>query len=101
MPLFYAAILAITLLSTAGCASVGNPKIMELKPEQLQGMTKAQLIEAYGDPNMKQTVYKDGKQTDTYTWSYAFVAPGYVESAAFAISFDESGTVSTVTMRQP
>ena len=90
----------LAMILFAACASVGNPEIMQVQPEQLRIMSKAQLIEKYGHPTMKQLVWKDGKETETYIWSYAFVAPGYVESAAFSVSFDEGGAISTLTMQQ-
>lgn len=88
--------LLLVALSFMACATVGNEKIKHVTPEQLQGMTKAELIAAYGPPTMKQTTLKDGHWVEQYTWSFASVGPGYVESAAFSVVFDEKNTISTV-----
>jgi hypothetical protein len=93
-------IISLLLLNIAGCATVGNPKIKDVTPEMLKHMTKDQLFAEYGQPNTKQLIIKDDKEIETYTWSYATVAPGHVESAAFSVSFDGENRVSTITVNR-
>src|SRR5262245_35648797 len=89
---------SLLLLHLAACATVGNPKIKDVTPEMLKHMTKDQLIAEYCQPTMKQIIIKDDKEIETYSWSYATVEPGHVESAAFSVSFDGENRVSTITV---
>jgi hypothetical protein len=87
------------LLLLGGCAAVGNSDIKSATIENMQGQTRAQLIQRYGSPTMRTVTLKDGVSQETLVWSYAFATLGYIESTAISVTFDAAGHVVSVTQR--
>lgn len=90
-------LLIVVIAGLVGCASTGNPAITSIQPAHIQGLTKAQLVEKYGPPTIKQFALKDGHVTEVYVWSYAAVAFGKLETLSVSIAFDGDDLAASVT----
>lgn len=80
----------------AGCATIGNPAILHVQPDEVKNLTQAQLTEKYGPPSVRHMTVQDGKVLSTYAWSYISISPISSESASFVVTFDEGGTMRTM-----
>lgn len=96
-------IVSLLAFSLSGCFThtIGNPAIKSIEPESIAGLTKDQLVKKYGPYTTMATSLKGGKLSQTYTWVYAEASIGSVQSAAFAVEFDEQGNVALVTTGRP
>ena len=94
------ALVVVLFVFLAGCASVGNPALKTLTIQELDGKTYQQLVAKLGPPNSVIRISTNGVAQEHYTWAYAYVGLGAVESATLTVSFDADGKVLTLDVAQ-
>ena len=92
--------LVVFVVFLAGCASVGNPALKTLTVQELEGKTYQQLVAKLGPPNDTMNISINGVAQAHYTWAYAYVSLGAVESATRMGSFDAEGKGQLLNVMQ-
>lgn len=77
-------------LLTTGCYSVGNSALQSVEADALIGLTKDQLVKAYGPPSVTSVVTRNGKTVRSYTWMYAYADMTGSQSKVVIVDVDDN-----------